>query len=156
MKKLRKLELSVPPVAVFLLAILLMYLLKGLIPSFMVTVPFVKLVVTGLILLSGYIGIAGVYEFRKVKTTLNPVKPENASTVVNTGIFAYTRNPMYVALLLLIIALGLWWQHLSVILCGALFVSYMNRYQIKPEERVLERRFGDEYLKYKNRVRRWI
>lgn len=156
MRKLRKLELRVPPVAVFLLVVLLMYFLKGLVPGFTVTVPFLKLVVGGLVLLSGYIGIAGVYEFRKVRTTVNPVKPENASTVVNTGIFAYTRNPMYFALLLLIIALGLWWQHLSVILCGALFVSYMNRYQIKPEEHVLERLFGEEYLKYKNRVRRWI
>ncbi len=153
---LRKLELRVPPVAVFLLVVLLMYVLKGLIPSVTVTVPFLKFVVAGLTLLSGYIGVAGVYEFRKVKTTVNPVKPENASSVVNTGVFAYTRNPMYFALLLLIVALGLWWQHLSVILCGALFVSYMNRYQIKPEEQVLERLFGDEYLKYKNRVRRWI
>lgn len=156
MRKLRKLELRVPPVAVFLLVVLLMYLLKGLAPGFTVTVPFLKFVVAGLVLLSGYIGIAGVYEFRKVRTTVNPVKPEKASTVVNTGVFAYTRNPMYFALLLLIIALGLWWQHLSVIVCGALFVSYMNRYQIKPEEHVLERLFGEEYLKYKNRVRRWI
>lgn len=153
---MRKLELRVPPIAVFLLVILLMYLLKELTPSFTITVPFVEFVVAGITLLSGYIGIAGLYEFRKVKTTINPVKPENASTVVNTGIFAYTRNPMYVALLLLIIALGLWWQHLGVIICGALFVSYMNRYQIKPEEHVLERLFGEEYLKYKNRVRRWI
>lgn len=153
---MRKLELKVPPVAVFLLVVLLMYGLKGLTPSFMIRVPFVEFVVSALTLLSCYIGIAGVYEFRKVKTTVNPVKPESATSVVNTGVFSYTRNPMYVALLLLIIALGLWWQHLSVFICGALFVSYMNRYQIKPEERALERLFGEEYLKYKNRVRRWI
>ncbi|NVC93212.1 isoprenylcysteine carboxylmethyltransferase family protein [Vibrio parahaemolyticus] len=153
---MRKLELRVPPVAVFLLVVLLMYWLKGLTPTFMITVPFVEFVVAALTLLSGFIGIAGVYEFRKAKTTVNPVKPESASSVVNTGVFAYTRNPMYVALLLLIIALGLWWQHLSVIPCGALFISYMNRYQIKPEEHVLERLFGEDYLKYKNRVRRWI
>ncbi|MDV6250841.1 isoprenylcysteine carboxylmethyltransferase family protein [Vibrio sp. EA2] len=153
---MRKLELRVPPVAVFLLVILLMYWLKGLTPDFMITVPFVEFVVAILTLLSGVIGIAGVYEFRKEKTTVNPVKPEAATSVVSTGVFAYTRNPMYVALLLLIIALGLWWQHLSVILCGALFISYMNRYQIKPEEHVLERLFGEDYLKYKNRVRRWL
>ncbi len=156
MKKLRKLELRIPPVAVFLLVVLLMYALKRLTPEFSLTVPFLEFVVAGLTLLSGYFGIAGIYEFRKVKTTVNPVKPENASSVVNKGVFAYSRNPMYFGLLLLIIALGLWWQHLSVILCGALFVSYMNRYQIKPEEHVLERLFGEEYLKYKNRVRRWI
>lgn len=153
---MRKLELRVPPVAVFVLVVLLMYWLKGLTPTFKITVPLVEFVVAALTLLSGFIGIAGVYEFRKAKTTVNPVKPESASSVVNTGVFAYTRNPMYVALLLLIIALGLWWQHLSVIPCGALFISYMNRYQIKPEEHVLERLFGEDYLKYKNRVRRWI
>nr|WP_319555954.1 isoprenylcysteine carboxylmethyltransferase family protein [uncultured Vibrio sp.] len=153
---MRKLELRVPPVAVFLLVVLLMYWLKRLTPNFMITVPFVEFVVAILTLLSGFIGIAGLHEFRKVKTTVNPVKPEFATTVVSTGVFAYTRNPMYFALLLLIIALGLWWQHLSVILCGALFISYMNRYQIKPEEHVLERLFGEDYLKYKNRVRRWV
>ncbi len=156
MRKLRKLELRIPPVAVFLLVIFLMYCLKKLTPNFTLTVPLAEFVISGLILLSGYFGIAGIYEFRKVKTTVNPVKPENASSVVNTGVFAYSRNPMYFGLLLLIIALGLWWQHLSVILCSVLFVSYMNRYQIKPEEHVLERLFGVEYLKYKNRVRRWI
>ncbi|EJG1631936.1 isoprenylcysteine carboxylmethyltransferase family protein [Vibrio parahaemolyticus] len=153
---MRKLELKVPPVAVFLLVILLMYGLKVLTPSMNIRVPFVEFVVSALTFLSGYMGIAGVYEFRKVKTTVNPVKPDAASSVVRTGVFAFSRNPMYMALLLLIIAVGLWWQHLSVVLCGVLFVSYMNRFQIKPEEHVLERLFGDEYLDYKNQVRRWI
>ncbi|HHF0558828.1 methyltransferase family protein [Vibrio diabolicus] len=153
---MRKLELKVPPVAVFLLVILLMYGMTVLVPSLNISVPFVEVVVGGLTLLSGYMGIAGVYEFHKVKTTVNPVKPDMASSVVRTGVFAFSRNPMYMALLLLIIAIGLWWQHLSVVLCSVVFVSYMNRFQIKPEERVLERLFGEEYVDYKNHVRRWI
>ncbi|MHA2713533.1 methyltransferase family protein [Vibrio owensii] len=153
---MKKLELKVPPVALFLLMVLLMYWLKDVVPEMKITVPFVEFVTAGLVLIAGFVGIAGVYEFRKAKTTVNPVKPETASMVVDTGVFAYTRNPMYVALLLVIIAIGLWWQHLSVILCGALFVAYMNRYQIKPEERALERLFGEDYLDYKNQVRRWI
>lgn len=153
---MKKLELKVPPVALFLLMVLLMYWLKDVVPEMKITVPFVEFVTAGLVLIAGFVGIAGVYEFRKAKTTVNPVKPETASLVVDTGVFAYTRNPMYVALLLVIIAIGLWWQHLSVILCGALFVAYMNRYQIKPEERALERLFGEDYLDYKNQVRRWI
>ncbi|HHF2890874.1 TPA: isoprenylcysteine carboxylmethyltransferase family protein [Vibrio diabolicus] len=153
---MRKLELKVPPVAVFLLIILLMYGLTVLVPSLNISVPFVEVVVGGLTLLSGYMGIAGVYEFHKVKTTVNPVKPDTASSVVRTGVFSFSRNPMYMALLLLIIAIGLWWQHLSVVLCSVVFVSYMNRFQIKPEERVLERLFGEEYVDYKNHVRRWI
>lgn len=153
---MRKLELKVPPVAVFLLVILLMYGLTVLVPSLNISVPFVEVVVGGLTLLSGYMGIAGLYEFHKVKTTVNPVKPDTASSVVRTGVFSFSRNPMYMALLLLIIAIGLWWQHLSVVLCSVVFVSYMNRFQIKPEERVLERLFGEEYVDYKNHVRRWI
>ncbi|HHX8481224.1 MULTISPECIES: methyltransferase family protein [Vibrio] len=153
---MRKLELKVPPVVVFLLVILLMYGLTVLVPSLNISVPFVEVVVGGLTLLSGYMGIAGVYEFHKVKTTVNPVKPDTASSVVRTGVFSFSRNPMYMALLLLIIAIGLWWQHLSVVLCSVVFVSYMNRFQIKPEERVLERLFGEEYVDYKNHVRRWI
>ncbi|AVF59815.1 methyltransferase family protein [Vibrio diabolicus] len=153
---MRKLELKVPPVAVFLLVILLMYGMTVLVPSLNISVPFVEVVVGGLTLLSGYMGIAGVYEFHKVKTTVNPVKPDTASSVVRTGVFSFSRNPMYMALLLLIIAIGLWWQHLSVVLCSVVFVSYMNRFQIKPEERVLERLFGEEYVDYKKHVRRWI
>ncbi|AYO14912.1 isoprenylcysteine carboxylmethyltransferase family protein [Vibrio owensii] len=153
---MKKLELKVPPVALFLLMVLMMYWLKDVVPEMKITVPFVEFVTAGLVLIAGFVGIAGVYEFRKAKTTVNPVKPETASLVVDTGVFAYTRNPMYVALLLVIIAIGLWWQHLSVILCGVLFVAYMNRYQIKPEERALERLFGEDYLDYKNQVRRWI
>lgn len=133
-----------------------MYGLTVLVPSLNISVPFVEVVVGGLTLLSGYMGIAGVYEFHKVKTTVNPVKPDTASSVVRTGVFSFSRNPMYMALLLLIIAIGLWWQHLSVVLCSVVFVSYMNRFQIKPEERVLERLFGEEYVDYKNHVRRWI
>ena len=153
---MRKLELKVPPVAVFLFVILLMYGLTILMPSLNIRVPFVEFVVGGLTLLSGYMGLSGLYEFHKLKTTVNPVKPESASLVVRTGIFAFSRNPMYMALLLLIIAIGLWWQHLSVVLCSVVFVSYMNRFQIKPEERALKRLFGKEYVDYKNYVRRWI
>ncbi|MGP1388342.1 MAG: methyltransferase family protein [Vibrio diabolicus] len=153
---MRKLELKVPPVAVFLLVILLMYGLTVLVPSLIISGPFVEVVFGVLTWLSGYMGFAGVYEFHNVKTTVNPVKPDTASSVVRTGVFAFSRNPMYMALLLLIIAIGLWWQHLSVVLCGVVFVSYMNRFQIKPEERVLERLFGEEYVDYKNHVRRWI
>lgn len=85
---MRKLELKVPPVVVFMLVILLMYGLKVLTPSMNIRVPFVEFVVGALTLLSGYMGIAGVYEFRKVKTTVNPVKPDAASSVVRTGVFA--------------------------------------------------------------------
>ena len=89
---MKKLELKVPPVALFLLMVLLMYWLKDVVPEMKITVPFVEFVTAGLVLIAGSVGIAGVYEFRKAKTTVNPVKPETASLVVDTGVFAYTRT----------------------------------------------------------------
>jgi len=106
--------------------------------------------------LSGVIGIAGVLAFRQAQTTVNPVKPESASTVVSNGIFAYTRNPMYLALLLLLLAYAIWLENMLAFVGCPLFVAYMNRFQIYPEERALEGLFGERYLVYKQKVRRWI
>ncbi|AUI85907.1 hypothetical protein BS333_05670 [Vibrio azureus] len=153
---MKKLELKVPPIVVFLLSILLMYGLKSFAPSFQVTVPFLHMTSFLFTVAALLIGGAAVQEFRKIKTTTNPIKPESASQMVCTGVFSYTRNPMYLAMLLLLIALGLWWEHLSVFLVGVLFVSYLNRFQIKPEERALETLFGAEYVEYKSKVHRWV
>ncbi|EHA1126360.1 isoprenylcysteine carboxylmethyltransferase family protein [Vibrio navarrensis] len=153
---MRKLELKIPPVAVFLLMCTGMFAVELWLaePLFRLTFPRVSaLLPFGL---SGVVGIAGVREFRKAKTTVNPVKPEKASTVVASGIFAYSRNPMYLALLLLLLSYACWLQNAITFAFAPLFVLYMNRFQIQPEERALEKRFGSAYLQYKQKVRRWI
>ncbi len=123
-------------------------------PLFRVTFP--RVIALLPFVLSGVVGITGVREFRKAKTTVNPVKPETASTVVASGIFAYSRNPMYLALLLLLLAYACWLQNAITFAFAPLFVLYMNRFQIEPEERALEKRFVSDYLQYKQKVRRWI
>lgn len=153
---MRKLELKIPPVAVFLLMCTGMFAVELWLaePLFRLTFPRVSaLLPFGL---SGVVGIAGVREFRKANTTVNPVKPEKASTVVASGIFAYSRNPMYLALLLLLLSYACWLQNAITFAFAPLFVLYMNRFQIQPEERALEKRFGSAYLQYKQKVRRWI
>lgn len=153
---MRKLELKIPPVAVFLLMCTGMFAVELWLaePLFRLTFPRVSaLLPFGL---SGVVGIAGVREFRKANTTVNPVKPEKASTVVASGIFAYSRNPMYLALLLLLLSYACWLQNAITFAFAPLFVLYMNRFQIEPEERALENRFGSAYLQYKQKVRRWI
>ncbi len=105
----------------------------------------------------GVLAVAlGMVAFRRAKTTINPVNIEAASSVVTSGIYRYTRNPMYVGLTLALVgwALHLW---LRFVLVGpVLFVLYITRFQIIPEERVLRSKFGEEYRKYQERVRRWI
>lgn len=106
--------------------------------------------------LSGVFAFFSFAGFLQARTTINPVKPERASVLVTHGIYHFTRNPMYVSLLLLLVsyAFSLWtWEAL---LGPIAYVAYITRFQIIPEERILEAKFGSEFLAYKRRVRRWI
>lgn len=150
------LELKIPPVALFIVMLGLSYYVSTVFVNVLVEFPFRFYVLGGLVLISAYIGLAGVYEFRKRKTTVNPIKPEQASLVVDSGIFAYTRNPMYLGLFLVLFAFGYYLQNFFSISLSCVFVIYMNQFQIKPEERALEALFGASYVDYKQRVRRWV
>ena len=100
--------------------------------------------------------ILGVVTFRKARTTVNPLKPDAASTLVVTGIYRWTRNPMYLGALLL---LASWAIYLGNPVSGAflvIFIVYLNRFQIAPEEAALTTRFVPEFVAYKSRVRRWV
>jgi protein-S-isoprenylcysteine O-methyltransferase Ste14 len=102
------------------------------------------------------LAILGVYEFRRAHTTVNPVRPGNASRVVTSGVYRLSRNPMYLGIWLLLLALAAYQSHALSFAWVAVFAAYMNRFQIGPEERVLESMFGDEYRAYSRAVRRWI
>ncbi len=106
--------------------------------------------------LSGLCALAAFLGFMRLRTTINPLKPERASVLVTDGIYRYTRNPMYLSLLLLLLgyAIDLWYW--PALLGPTAYVVYITRFQILPEERVLEDKFGADYLAYKQRVRRWI
>lgn len=105
---------------------------------------------------SAVVALAAFGAFLQARTTINPLRPERASVLVTHGIYRFTRNPMYLSLLLLLVS------YASQLWCWAAFagpvvyVAYITRFQILPEERVLASKFGDEFLAYKRRVRRWI
>ncbi len=151
-----KLERKIPPVAVFIILIILINRVTHALPVFTVDLPLHSLLLAVCFALSGVIGVSGVYQFHRANTTVHPVKVEDASTVVQTGIFAYTRNPMYLALFVLLFGFAYWHQNLLALVFSFLFIPYMNRFQILPEERALEKLFGNEYIVYKQKVRRWI
>lgn len=100
--------------------------------------------------------IIAVRQFGRAETTVNPLSPEKASSLVTDGIFAKSRNPMYVGLLMVLAAWTIWLQSLTNIGVAMLFIPVMNYFQIKPEERVLQELFGAEYEEYCRNVRRWI
>jgi len=100
--------------------------------------------------------LAAVLSFRLANTTVNPHQLENTSTLITHGIFKITRNPIYVGLVFLLIGWGIWLSSLWALLGVIGFMGYLTLFQIMPEERALTKLFGDEYIVYKSRVRRWL
>ena len=150
------LELKVPPLVLVLVLALAMWFAATQLPSLTFTLPGRQ----GLVTIISGIGIlfllAGVYEFQKVKTTVNPMTPAAASVIVASGIYRISRNPMYVGFLLALTGWAMFLSHPVAFLFLPVFVAYMNRFQILPEERVLSAKFGDEYDRYKQNIRRWL
>lgn len=145
---------NVHPPIVVLIHIAIAYLLGWFIripydvPILLQNIGF-ALVVTGFLF-----GLGAFFEFRRARTTLDP--HGSANQMVTSGIFRFTRNPIYLGFLLMLIGLplnsGLYWG----ILLAPLFVITMNRLVIEREETYLEKKFGDVYASYKSRVRRWL
>ncbi len=109
-------------------------------------------------LLAAGIGVmaAGIAQFRRARTTLNPLQPEAATALVDRGIFAWTRNPMYLGMALNLAALAVWLGNAAGAILLAGFVAYITRFQIVPEERALRANFGETFEAYAARVRRWL
>ncbi len=94
--------------------------------------------------------------FARYKTTISPLKPSDATALVTEGMYRYSRNPMYLGLLLLTIASTIWFGTWFGIIINILFIFVINFLQIIPEEEALLEIFGEEYEQYKKNVRRWI
>lgn len=150
------LRLKVPPVIVVAVAALLLFACAMLLPGLSVGFPGRKILATAFIAIGLVPGVQAVASFRKRKTTVNPMTPEDASTLVTDGIYRFTRNPMYLGLLCLLIAIALFLGTLSGLIILPAFVWYMTEFQIKPEEDSLRGVFGPAYEDYLTRVRRWI
>ena len=110
----------------------------------------------GPVLIAGgfLVGLLGLREMRRAETNVDPYKP--ATAVVTEGPYRFTRNPMYVGFTLMYVGISALANALVPILLLPPVFAVMRRGVIEREERYLERKFGDEYLRYKDRVRRWI
>ena len=97
-----------------------------------------------------------VVKFIKSKTTVNPVEFKNVEKLVTSGIYKYSRNPMYLGMIMIIISTTVYYLNFYSLLTPFIFYFWINRFQIKREEVFLEEKFGQEYLSYKTKTRRWI
>jgi protein-S-isoprenylcysteine O-methyltransferase Ste14 len=99
---------------------------------------------------------AGVMSFRQARTTMNPMQPQAAAALVRSGVYRVSRNPMYLGLLLVLLAWTAFLSTLWTALGPLVYVLYINRFQIAPEERILSAKFGASYTEYKASVRQWL
>ena len=111
----------------------------------------VALLIAGVVLMA-----AAAAALVVAKTTINPLRPSRASRLVTGSVFRFSRNPIYLGDLLLLAAIAVWLGQFSNIVLLALFVVYIDRFQIRPEERALLMLFGAEYAAYCTKVRRWL
>lgn len=106
--------------------------------------------------LAGVFGPPAIARFRRAGTTIDPIAVSQASTLVTTGVYGLSRNPMYVSMTALLCALAAFYAQPLLTIGPVAFALYIQRFQIEPEERALTARFGAAYEAYRARVRRWI
>ena len=153
---MKALELKIPPVVVVLVIGALMWALARIVPVLPVAFPG-KAVVATIIGLAGIsLGASGIMIFRRMQTTVHPSEPEKASAMVAEGVFRFSRNPMYLGLALVLTGWAVFLGDAANLALVVGFIAYMTQFQIKPEERALETRFGTAYTDYKTGVRRWL
>jgi len=153
---MKSLELKIPPPAIALLIAMAMWALSRVTPSLQVPTGIRLSLALAVALVGIGFSAAGVISFRLAKTTLNPTKPQLTSSLVSSGIYTITRNPMYVGLLFILIALAIFLSSAWALLGPVAYVFYIGRFQIAPEERALTALFGAEYTAYLSKVRRWL
>ena len=143
----------IPPPIVTIVFLFVIFFTKDLF-RFSVTLPsslgFI-IILAGLVII-----FIAARQFKAANTTINPIKPKNASVLVSKGIFSYSRNPMYLGMLLIIIGFSIIHSLMAVLVIMPLWVIYITNFQIIPEEEAMEILFKEDFLNYCKKTRRWI
>ena len=146
--------MRIPPLAIMAFCLVLSWSAHKLIPILYFDLGYL------LPAISGLLGVAFLYmsilDFRKFKTTVNPLQPSKATSLVTTGVYSISRNPMYVGMTLLLLSYAFLLGTLSAFLAPFVFVGVITKFQIGPEEQALMRIFNEEWQQYQKKTRRWI
>ena len=149
-------RLKIPPAVQLFISALLMLIISIYAANFRFIFNFNNELALFCLIIGGTIIVFGIAAFRKAETTVTPLYPDKASSLVNMGIYQYTRNPMYFGLLLILFSIGFYLQNLASMFVLPIYVWFISKYQIIPEEEALHKLFGQDYINYQDRVRRWI
>ncbi|MEM7280753.1 MAG: isoprenylcysteine carboxylmethyltransferase family protein [Pseudomonadota bacterium] len=150
-------HLKIPPPLIMIFAGLLMWLVVRSGFGYPITGWFNK-VGAAFFFLDGFsVMVLAVMQFKRHQTTVDPINPSDASSLVTAGIYQYTRNPMYLGMVLLLLGFGFFLGSVIATAVGLVFfVWYINTFQIAREEVALRGLFGEEYSSYCKSVRRWF
>ena len=145
---------KIPPPIVTLVFGLCIYLSKSFFPEFSFSI------LSSLSIISFIVGISvlvtAIISFKNHETTVNPISIEKASSLVVTGIFKYSRNPMYLGMSFILLGLTLKYNLIGGLIFTGLFMLFITKFQIKPEETAMEKLFDQEWKDYVSNVRRWL
>ena len=150
------LELKLPPLVVWAAFAAAIVGVSRFVPAANLPFPGQRALAIALVVAGIAAAIAGVVEFRRARTTVNPLAPERASAVVDRGIYRVSRNPMYLGMAAALAGIAAWRASLPGLLLVFGFCAYIGRFQIRPEERALQAVFGAAFADYMARVRRWL
>jgi protein-S-isoprenylcysteine O-methyltransferase Ste14 len=153
---LNALELKAPPIFVLAAFALLAWGLDRALPALEFRNPYAFQMAAALTVAGALLLFASAFRFFKSKTTVDPRKPEETKALVLGGLYAFSRNPMYVGFACVLLACMIRLSNAAAFPAFPGFILYIHRFQILPEERFLESKFGDAYRAYKRRVRAWI
>ena len=153
---LSRLETRVPPPVVLALCMALAWMLARALPGRTLDWPFQGALVLLRVAIGIGLSLASKIAFGRAATTVNPMRPENVTALVTTGLYRWTRNPMYLGQAVLLVAWAVFVDRPVAFLAVPVFIAYITRFQILPEEFVLSRRFPGMYAAFCERTRRWI
>lgn len=154
---MRFLELRIPPPLVGLIIAGAMWVIAASFPPLLPLPAALRLPIAVILALAGIAtAVSGVMAFRRAQTTVNPLKPETSTSLVSTGIYSITRNPMYLGMLAVLLAWAAYLPSVLALIGPAAFSLYITRFQIIPEERAMLSLFGAAFVEYARNVRRWL
>jgi protein-S-isoprenylcysteine O-methyltransferase Ste14 len=153
---LKFLHHKIPPPFIALFCGLVMWHISGFTPTIDIARP-LHITISILIAAAGIVfDLSGIYAVWRARTTILPWVPHNTTVLVTRGVYRITRNPMYLGLALLLLAWSIYLAAPFALTGIALFILYMNHFQIVPEERIMQAKFGSEFEAYRQGVRRWV
>lgn len=151
-----RLNMLVPPPAALLIGIAAIWGLSEWLPATGFDMPG-RTWIAGLLFAAGLgLMLAAAWSLQKAHTTINPIWPDHAKHLVTSGIYRFSRNPIYVGDAVILTGMVLWFGNWLGIAVVGLFILFIDRVQVHAEEAALHRLFGEGYADYIDRVRRWL